>query len=77
MTRLIKYLRPYVWWIVAILLLLFGQAMALEHLDDPEILALVRGDVLAFVRRLVKDERLLALAPERAGPYYKVKKVLP
>ena len=28
MTRLIKYLRPYVWWILAILLLLFGQAMA-------------------------------------------------
>ena len=28
MTRLIKYLRPYVWWIILILLLLFGQAMA-------------------------------------------------
>jgi ATP-binding cassette, subfamily B, multidrug efflux pump len=28
MTRLIKYLRPYVWWILAILVLLFGQAMA-------------------------------------------------
>jgi len=28
MTRLIKYLRPYVWWILLIVLLLFGQAMA-------------------------------------------------
>ncbi|MDM8001001.1 MAG: ABC transporter ATP-binding protein [Dehalococcoidia bacterium] len=28
MTRLIKYLRPYAWWILAILVLLFGQAMA-------------------------------------------------
>src|SRR5512137_2689286 len=28
MTKLIRYLRPYVWWILAILLLLFGQAMA-------------------------------------------------
>jgi ATP-binding cassette subfamily B multidrug efflux pump len=28
MTKLIKYLRPYVWWIVAIFALLFGQAMA-------------------------------------------------
>jgi len=28
MTKLIKYLRPYVWWILAILILLFGQAMA-------------------------------------------------
>jgi ATP-binding cassette, subfamily B, multidrug efflux pump len=28
MTKLIKYLGPYVWWILAIFLLLFGQAMA-------------------------------------------------
>jgi ATP-binding cassette subfamily B multidrug efflux pump len=28
MTRLIKYLRPYIWWILAIVVLLFGQAMA-------------------------------------------------
>jgi ATP-binding cassette subfamily B multidrug efflux pump len=28
MTKLIKYLRPYVWWIIAIFALLFGQAMA-------------------------------------------------
>jgi ATP-binding cassette subfamily B multidrug efflux pump len=28
MTKLIKYLRPYVWWILLIVLLLFGQAMA-------------------------------------------------
>jgi len=28
MTKLIKYLRPYLWWIIAIFLLLFGQAMA-------------------------------------------------
>jgi ATP-binding cassette, subfamily B, multidrug efflux pump len=28
MTRLIRYLRPYVWWILLIVLLLFGQAMA-------------------------------------------------
>jgi ATP-binding cassette subfamily B protein len=28
MTKLIRYLRPYVWWIIAIFALLFGQAMA-------------------------------------------------
>ena len=28
MTKLIRYLRPYVWWIMAIFALLFGQAMA-------------------------------------------------
>ena len=28
MTKLIRYLKPYVWWIVAIFVLLFGQAMA-------------------------------------------------
>jgi ATP-binding cassette subfamily B protein len=28
MTKLIGYLRPYVWWIIAIFALLFGQAMA-------------------------------------------------
>jgi ATP-binding cassette subfamily B multidrug efflux pump len=28
MTKLIKYLRPYVWWILVIFALLFGQAMA-------------------------------------------------
>jgi len=28
MTKLIKYLRPYIWWILAIVVLLFGQAMA-------------------------------------------------
>ncbi len=28
MTKLIKYLRPYIWWILAIFVLLFGQAMA-------------------------------------------------
>jgi ATP-binding cassette, subfamily B, multidrug efflux pump len=28
MTKLIRYLRPHIWWIIAIFLLLFGQAMA-------------------------------------------------
>ncbi len=28
MTKLVKYLRPYVWWIIVIFALLFGQAMA-------------------------------------------------
>src|ERR1035437_5712440 len=28
MTKLIKFLKPYIWWIVAIFALLFGQAMA-------------------------------------------------
>jgi hypothetical protein len=35
--------------------IMFGYAVALEHFEDPEILDSVRGDVLAFSRRLVKD----------------------
>lgn len=35
--------------------IVFGYAVALEHLDDPETLALVRADLLAFVRRFVAD----------------------
>lgn len=33
--------------------ILFGYAVALEHLDDPDLLAALREDVLGFVRPLV------------------------
>lgn len=33
--------------------IIFGYAVALEHLDDPEVLAAMRADVVAFVERFV------------------------
>lgn len=35
--------------------IVFGYAMALEHFDDAELLAIVRSDLLAFVNQFVAD----------------------
>ena len=36
--------------------IMFGYAVALEHLDDPEVLATIRGDVAAFIGHLLDND---------------------